>query len=812
MPRESTELSTEKIGNQLRRSPWNLVRLEIDNKGNVWVGDESNNRIQRLDLAGQYVGQFGSVGSGQGQFNLDMPMGIAADREGRLWVIDTLNHRIQQWLIANYAPTEATQLDLTDGDPKVEVETPGGLVSSVAGNAAGEHDYAHEGDLLVSHDGPDGETDYDYDEGRLSKVTLSSGTWAEIDYEATIGRVEEVRVSIEGGPVKATEFEYTDQPARSTKVIPPDAPHLIYDIGDDGSVFKWWNVKKPPELDLEGALYDNRENPEFQWEGARLLEATAESAEGIASIETIVNGDTLVDEQLCPKAKVIECPKEESLWLTESDLHAPGHLQLEVIATDRLGESTSERFWVDVPKPTPLAPGTPVQPRFRDIARFREEYGLEVVFPVANETELNERILDLIKAWNEPNTPAGQVARASMDRWGVPLRPADVAELDYRERYFDNNAEPLAAWAEANYPGTYGGYYIDHRAGGILRVGFVQDQEARLTNLKDQLLLEAEDRLAVYPTAPSAPMVSLASAFETLDTALDTNATLQSMVTELSVSESGNQISIGTTNVATTQQIVSELIGSQVPREIYSGELRALASGRHRTTGRMRAGDRILNVEAECTAAFGALEEREPKKPNEQKITVRFVLSAGHCFALDDYVHRSDRADFEESGNWAPVGQVTRNALHGSQATDGLAIRAKIPDLVPHGIFGSNGNLVPTGLPTKARVGNTLCYSGAKLDGVSCGEVTRLSMAWEGGLRIGEYNVRFNKQVDHGDSGAPVWNPRTGAAVGVVSAFYPQTRISTVAPLLHPQGLRLSRVPGILHHPDMFDMHLLTGN
>ena len=64
-------------------------------------------------------------------------------------------------------------------------------MSSVAGNAAGEHDYAHEGKLLVSHDGPDGETDYDYDEGRLSKVTLSSGTWAEIDYEATIGRVEE---------------------------------------------------------------------------------------------------------------------------------------------------------------------------------------------------------------------------------------------------------------------------------------------------------------------------------------------------------------------------------------------------------------------------------------------------------------------------------------------------------------------------------------------------------------------------------------------------------------------------------------------
>ena len=187
-------------------------------------------------------------------------------------------------------------------------------------------------------------------------------------------------------------------------------------------------------------------------------------------------------------------------------------------------------------------------------------------------------------------------------------------------------------------------------------------------------------------------------------------------------------------------------------------------------------------------------------------------MTAGHCFALDAYVHRSDRADFDEPGDWAPVGQVTRRALHGSQATDALAIRTKIPNLVPHGIFGSNGNLVPTGSPTKARVGNTLCYSGMSLDGVSCGEVTRIAMAWEGALRLGEYNVKFNKRVTDGDSGGPVWNPRTGAAVGVVAGFYPGTQISTVTPLLHPQGLRLSLVPGILHHPEMFDMHLITGN
>jgi hypothetical protein len=342
-------------------------------------------------------------------------------------------------------------------------------------------------------------------------------------------------------------------------------------------------------------------------------------------------------------------------------------------------------------------------------------------------------------------------------------------------------------------------------------VGFTQDQGVRLADLKTQLPLEAEDRLAVYPTPPSTPRISLASAYETLDTALDTNTTLQNQVTELSISESGNDLSIGTTNVSQTQAIVTELLGSQVPVNIYSGAALIPTSGRHRTSGRMRAGDKILNAKGACTAAFGAFEERT-QKSNGEKITARFILSAGHCFSLDAFVHRSDRADFEESEDWAPVGQVTRNAFHGNYGTDGLTIRAEIPELVPRGIFGSAGNLVPTGAPSKANVGNILCYSGSTLDGVSCGEVTRKVMTTLEGVRVGLYNVKFRKQSDHGDSGGPVWSPRTGAAVGVITGLYPGTQITAVTPLLHPKGLNLDRVPGLIHHPDMLNIHVITGD
>lgn len=789
--------------------------VEIDASDNVWVADQVNRRVQRFDLNAQYVGQFGSSGSGEGQFSFPTgngPVGIAADRRGRIWVADVNNNRVQQWMLGHYAAGASAPLNLSDGDPRVKVQTSGGLVSSVNGNAAGEHTYQYEGTFLTSHNGPGGKTRYKKNAaGLLSEVILANGTWAKIKYYAD-KRVESVEVAPNGTNAKTTKFTYEDGPPRRSTVLPPNKPQIIYDIGADGSVFKWWHKEAPPEIiALNGSLGFHQNGKEVN-AGDLVLEAIGDSAHGVSSIQIIANGNQLVSEKTCSKVPATTCPtREEDLWVTDTASLAPGVLNIEVIVTNGLGMSTSKRWSVTIPRTPPPVPGYPVPPKFNEIKKFREDYGLEVVFPVANERELVERIFNLINAWYRPGTPAGVVARASWERWGVPLRPADVAEMEWRERYIDSNVEQIEAWAEANYPGTYAGYYVDHRAGGILHVGFTQDQGARLADLKTQLPLEAESRLVVYPTPPSVPRISLASAYETLDAALDANATLQSLVTELSISESGNDLSIRTTNVPQTRAMVTELIGSQVPVDIYPGSAQVLASGRYRASGRMRAGDSILNSKGKCTAAFGAFEDRK-QKTNGQDITARFVLTAGHCFSLDTFVHRSERADFEDPENWAPVGQVTRRSFHGSQATDGLAIRTKIPDLAPHGIFGSGGNLVPTGSATKAKIGNTLCYSGVTLDGVSCGEVTRIVMARLNDLRVGQYYVKFNKRIDHGDSGAPVWNPRTGASVGVVSGFYDGTQISTVTPLLHPKGLSLNRAPGILHHPDMLGMHLITGS
>lgn len=62
--------------------------------GHFLLGDGyQNGRVVKYDTDGKYVSEFGSVGSGPGQF--DLVHGIAVDRNHRIYVSDRMNHRVQ---------------------------------------------------------------------------------------------------------------------------------------------------------------------------------------------------------------------------------------------------------------------------------------------------------------------------------------------------------------------------------------------------------------------------------------------------------------------------------------------------------------------------------------------------------------------------------------------------------------------------------------------------------------------------------------------------------------------------------------------
>ncbi len=80
---------------------WGPRDIAIDAKGNIYVTDTGNKRVQVFDPDGKFLAQFGGAGSDPGKF--DEPVGLAIDKAGNVYVADTWNQRVQKFSGTGYA-------------------------------------------------------------------------------------------------------------------------------------------------------------------------------------------------------------------------------------------------------------------------------------------------------------------------------------------------------------------------------------------------------------------------------------------------------------------------------------------------------------------------------------------------------------------------------------------------------------------------------------------------------------------------------------------------------------------------------------
>jgi hypothetical protein len=73
----------------------NPQSLAVGPSESVFVSDFNNDRVQKFDSNGTFLLEWGTTGAGQGQFN--EPFGIDVDGSGNVYVTDRLNHRIQKF-------------------------------------------------------------------------------------------------------------------------------------------------------------------------------------------------------------------------------------------------------------------------------------------------------------------------------------------------------------------------------------------------------------------------------------------------------------------------------------------------------------------------------------------------------------------------------------------------------------------------------------------------------------------------------------------------------------------------------------------
>ena len=72
-----------------------VTAIALDGKGNVFVADFYNHRIQKFTRDGEFLTSFGVEGNGEGEFF--HPIAMAAAANGSIYVVDFGNNRIQQW-------------------------------------------------------------------------------------------------------------------------------------------------------------------------------------------------------------------------------------------------------------------------------------------------------------------------------------------------------------------------------------------------------------------------------------------------------------------------------------------------------------------------------------------------------------------------------------------------------------------------------------------------------------------------------------------------------------------------------------------
>ena len=96
--------------------------IAFDSLGNMYVTDNSNDRVQKFTNNGTFITKWGSHGTADGQFGL--LLGIDVDSSGNVYTVDQTNSRIQKfdssgrfitgWTNPEFSKLEDIELDSAD--------------------------------------------------------------------------------------------------------------------------------------------------------------------------------------------------------------------------------------------------------------------------------------------------------------------------------------------------------------------------------------------------------------------------------------------------------------------------------------------------------------------------------------------------------------------------------------------------------------------------------------------------------------------------------------------------------------------------
>lgn len=322
--------------------------VAFDASGNMWVADTQNNRIQKYSANGSFLMQFGSAGMGAGQFN--KPIGLAVGSNGWIWVADSVNKRVQVF------DSQGTFINSITYGPFVEpvgVATgPNGALWIADRGARQVFKFTQAGTFVSTVKTSLGGT-YNNFSAPIGLATDAGGNvWvADNGHNKLIKFNAEGKIAFEFGSegtgngqfrgvvavavARSGNLVVTDDLNNRVQVFQPSGDFLRQ-FGSLGSGSG--QLKEPREVAINPdgtVLVADAANSRL----ARWSHADYDPQSGAAATEVKVDGQLV--EKFSPGCATRSCAIDRT-WTLKSADYAAGQHQLDVIATDGVGLSTTK--------------------------------------------------------------------------------------------------------------------------------------------------------------------------------------------------------------------------------------------------------------------------------------------------------------------------------------------------------------------------------------------------------------------------------------------------------------------------------------
>ncbi len=220
----------------------------------------------------------------------------------------------------------------------------------------------------------------------------------------------------------------------------------------------------------------------------------------------------------------------------------------------------------------------------------------------------------------------------SMGAYGMPLLPTEFAEMNERNRAIDAVRTTIDQYGATTGAGTYGGAWLDHAGGGVIRVGFTQNATPHLQPLK--ALFPYPSRVVVEQV--SATLATLESVTDQVGAQITSLESEGIVINSLFADVSDNTVKVGVSNpTSTTEQTLRTRFGPEIKLEAalpftngsHTTDPKASRLRTHRPIPPVYAGLKLYARGGRlCSSAFSLIDTPTPTARARRRI-----LSAGHC-------------------------------------------------------------------------------------------------------------------------------------------------------------------------------------